>query len=241
MTAELARTIDFDKLVTTLSDPKADLAEALTELTTIPSAPADARKSAMPEKTLLQPAVQQAMTELPSLFGKVQPASRRLVNGKEQGRLGAERRAIDAILKALKGRKDEIAEIMGTHFDVLAENKGKATDTSPRDTKGHYLLATPGTPEIQEVPDSDECWVRQRQSDKTVPSLSKLEQALADGTITREEYLKVTKPVTGREWDEDTLRKMLVSEKDRATAQKILDLTSETTPGLNSIHLKKIK
>lgn len=241
MTEIASAPIDFIELANRLADPKTDLTKALSQLVTLPPAKADAETSVMPTETLLTPTVQKAMAALPDLFGKVQPVSRRMLNGREQDRLREERKAIDEILAVLGNRKDQIADIVGTHFDVAAEKKSRATETTARDAKGHYLIAAPGAPEIQDIPGGEYRWVRQRTGDKTTPSMAKFEQALNDGQVTREEYLKFTKARTGRDFDEDAFRKAMVSEKDRPTAQKIFNLTRETKPGNNSIHLKPIK
>lgn len=240
--ASLVPTYDVDAAAAALSgDPNLSITDLLTQLTSPPPVEADAKTSVMPKKTELPAPVVKAMDALPTLFGTVQPATRRTLNKPEQARIADERAAIDLVIKALEKRKTEIQEIVSTHFDVDAEKKGLADSETARDEKGHYMIASPGAPELQYIPGHKNYWARQRQGDKTVPSETKLKAAYDKGEISKEEYYAVTRPVSDRVIDEDRIRKMMVSAEQRPVVQKVLSLISVTTRGRNSIYLKTVK
>lgn len=221
-----------------LSDPTKSLQEILDSLA-IPAVEEPSSKvSAMPKPSKLPEKVQNAIGALQEVFAQVQPATRRKIRKAELEKLKDEKLSIAAIKKALSDREKAIAEIVSTHFDVVAEEEERATKDTPRDAKGHYRIASPGNPEIQEVEGSAAFWARQRSSDVTLPSQTLMEQLLALGEIAQEDVDLISVTVTQMVIDEAMIRQAIASEATRARVLALLKKISTTTPGTNSIYLR---
>lgn len=79
-----------------------------------------------------------AFTQLPSLYGKVMPASQRLLTQEEVKALVEERTALDAAEKAATRRKAEIRKMVFDHLDL--EVKASGASDAEVDGAGHFLV-----------------------------------------------------------------------------------------------------
>jgi len=153
--------------------------------------------------------IRAALTSLPKIFGKVHAVTRRVLTEDELAEVTREHRAIDAVTKPLGKRADEIAEMVRMHMDVAAESDGTALSAAQQRggailrpatqrvpagvAAGHYLLARPESPYETEVRGFEQKWQQRFTSGKVTKSQARLEDLLADGTITRAEYLSFTR------------------------------------------------
>ncbi|GAA1978812.1 hypothetical protein [Kitasatospora viridis] len=236
MTTALVPTFTADVAVYA-TDGTTSLAEMLTKLvTTTPAAPAKPTVSKMPAVTKVPDDLAQALGQVPAVFKCVAPATRRALRATELKRLLEEKRTLDAVQTAVERRRKEISEIVSTHFDVVSENTGTATDLTPRDGKGHYRTAQPGDREEQLIDGTGMMWTREATADTNTPSQALLEQGLADGTISRADYLAVTAP--SRVLDEDRFRRFLLGRRTRSRAAALIPKITTLVPGRLSIHLR---
>lgn len=231
--------LDLGPIAKILADnPGASLGDVLVQLAT-PPAPDRAVTSEMPAATRLSADLRQALGKLPEVFGQVKPpTTRRALRPAELAKLEDEKVVRDAIMTALKKQDDEAKGMLNVHFDVVAERQGLAKDTTPRNDKGHYLIATPGHHEEAQVAGRTTYFTRQRTGDTTVFSQRKLEEAVMAGRITRGEYLAATEPVTGRRISPERMNKLLLSVKGRQKALRIIQACGEIKRGVNSVHLR---
>lgn len=221
-----------------LSDPTKSLQEILDSLAIPVVEEPTSKVSEMPKPSNLPEKVQKAIGVLPEVFGQVQPVTRRKVRKTELEKLKDEKQSIAAIKTELAKREAKIAEIISTHFDVVAEEEGRATDDTTRDPKGHYRIASPGNPEREPVGDSGVTWFRQRSSDVTTPKQTIMELLLAQGKIDQADVDLVTTVVTEVRLDEAKIRQGIASEATRVRVLDLLKKISTTTPGTNSICLR---
>lgn len=234
----LVRTFDFDAAALELKkDPSLDLDEVLAKLATLP--PVDL-KNPVKQATaveLVTDSLMGAITELPEVFGKVKPPkTRRLLNSTELFSLRAEKIQIDIAEKALKARKTEIHEMISVHLDVVAERqRGIDPETTPKNEKGHYLLASAGNPEVVPVKDGDKHFERRKAKDKVEWSMEKLLDLLETGQITRSEFLAMTSQT--RVIDKAKIARLLTLPSKMHRTQQIVNQISTVKYGALSIHL----
>jgi hypothetical protein len=236
---ELVPAFDFDKLGVELkNDPSLNLSDVLAKLATLPPVDPDkpVKKASVVE--LVSGELMLAIEEIPNVFGKVKPpASRRVLNNAELAKLRAEKVQIDLAMKALKLRKDEIHSMVSVHFDVVAEEqKGIDPKKTPKNEKGHYLLASPGNPERADIKDGGKYFTREKAKDKVEWSMDALLSLLENGEITRAEFLAVTS--TERVIDLDKIKRLLTLKNKMERTQEIVSKISTVKHGTLSINLR---
>lgn len=142
---------------------------------------------------------------LGKVFNKVILTARKRMTDEELADLGAEYSDIQRVAKLLKEREDQIKEYIRTHQDVVAEESGLAfpadvirngqriVTATPRDTKGHYLLAAPQNPEVTEIPGTNGLkFSAQYTSGRTSEDLNYVVRAYEAGEIDEETYKACT-------------------------------------------------
>lgn len=168
-----------------------------------------------------------ALAELSSVFGVVQPDTRRTLTPDEITTLYKERECLKTIGDLLDGREEAIKTLIRHHLDVDAETRGVAVpkakvdgatgevivEPSPRDQHGHYVLATKGKPERLPIPGTNQEWSREYRSGSVEVDTERLEALLAAGEISREDYLSFTREV--RVFDEDRAREAMKKDPSR--------------------------
>jgi len=195
--------------------------------------------------------IRKALTALPKVFGKVNPGSRRALVPSELELITRESVAINAVTKPLGQRADVISEIMRTHQDVQAEQDGvvraRAAVQGGRITepasqripsgvaRGHYLLAAPQKPFETPVEGFKDAWQQRFVSGKPSISPAKLEKLLADGTISRDEYLSFTRET--RVLDQEKIAAAI--RKDPGRALQVLGAITDRSAGGASLYPPK--
>lgn len=194
----------------------------------------------------------EALRALPGLFGALQVGERRLLTEEELKQLTQEYIAISAVATQLGSRQEAIKVTVAHHIDVRAEEKdGVVAQAVKRAGKvikaataritvgkhaGHYALAQPGKPVEVEVPGFQDSWQLKHVKGATAPNGKLLDQLLADGKVTRAEYLAITS--SQRSFDADKLA--IALRKDPGRFLEILTAITETGPaGASLVSPKK--
>jgi len=158
----------------------------------------------LPARLEVTPKLKAALEALPGLFARIQPERRRALDSSEIKDLGDELVAIKEILTVLGQREEDVKEYVRNHQDAVAEQEGRAfakdvtvagnviQEATPRDAKGHYLLATPGNPEVTPVPGTTVKLANQYSSGKLKTDLEALTRLHEAGEIDRKTYLAVS-------------------------------------------------
>ncbi|MFH8483114.1 hypothetical protein [Streptomyces sp. NPDC018055] len=236
--ADLAPTFDFEKAVVSLkADPGTSLGNLLAELATLPD-PKVQKGADLATVARVGEALMRNIAELPSVFNRVDPKTKRALNKTELAKLLEEKERIDAVEKAVKKRKERIHAIISDHFDCVADRQKLVTEKTLTDANGHYLIASVGNPETAMVEGQGKYFTRERTSDTTVFSIDMLVALRDAGEISQADFLAVTRPVRKREIDEDKLRKMLLSKRLRPRAQAIISKIGSVRRGRLSINLR---
>lgn len=208
------------------------------------------------------PAPHKAVTFTPSLrrdfrhlagLEQVNPAERRSLTPAELRALTDERVAIDAVTKPLGARDKAICEHIRMHMDVAAEQAGQAAPagvyrggvlvTPPTErvasgaAKGHYLLGRPQAPHEVPVEGYADGWQQRYVSGPVTQSLSALEALYADDSITRKEYLALTRE--SRSLAQDKVDAFI--RKDPARGLEILAAITTRGPATASVYAPKKK
>ena len=189
-----------------------------------------------------------ALKNLTGYSTRSRSTERRSLTDKEIAAITAERVILTQIGAALAARDKIIAETIRVHMDVDAEEKGLAipadkTDpatgqvivaATPRDQNGHYLLAGPQQP--HQVPAGPVQWSQEYSAAAPMPSDGELQAAYQVGSITREDYLAVTREV--RSFDAIRARELIRSAPARGLAV-LRRITVGGTPK-SSLYLRKL-
>lgn len=182
----------------------ASLAEVTSALSTIPVEDAPSDFPAMPEPITASKEVRDALNTLSKTFQSVAPDTRRTLTVEETAAIGAEYEALQKALTVLKNREDAIKEIVRTHQDVEAEEKGLAfpkdvihngnlvARATERDAKGHYILASKGSPQVTEIPGSTAKFANQFSSGRTTENLAAIQEMFDNGEIDEAAYKAMT-------------------------------------------------
>ena len=213
-----------------------------------PAEPAAGDFPALPAVTEITPEVTKALRALPKVFGQVNMTERRALTGDEIVRVSEEAEAIKAVTTPLGARLTVISEMMRHHQDVAAEKASLAVPHAvTRDGKiireatervatgvaqGHYILSAPKAPYETAVPGFSTGWQQRFVPGKPVTRGDKLEALLEDGTITRQEYLAMTREV--RTLDTDKVEAFVRKNPERGLA--ILGAITERAPATTSLY-----
>jgi hypothetical protein len=213
-----------DKPDTTLETLAAQVASDLQRVPA-PEAPPFPK---LPKHVELTDEVKRALKRLPDMFNSVEPETRRPLAQAELDLLTLEQSVISTIGAALIARQEAIKETIRNHMDADAEAKGLAvpadkTDpatgtvivaATPRDQNGHYLLAGPKEP--YQVQSGPVLWSQERSAPTPKASDGELQNAFRDGSVTREEYLAVSREV--RVLDQEKTRAFIRKAPERGLA-----------------------
>lgn len=171
----------------------------------------------VPKPVVLTKEVQDALIRLKDVFAVVQPTERRTLSDEEKTAVQDERDVLKAIAAMIAARDENLKTIIRTHMDVDAEERGIAVpvalvdretgqvivEATERDQNGHYVLCGPQRPERVDIPGTNKEWSREYRAGKvevnTDPAF--LLALYDEGTLTREEYLAMTREV--RVFDEN--------------------------------------
>lgn len=180
------------------------LKEVAETLTVIPLAEAAEDFPPLPEPLEAPKEVREALKTLSQLFNKVTVKERRTHTEEELSQEGQELEAIQAVEKLLEVRKELIKESIRHHQDVEAEEAGIAfpkdvyrngnliAHATPRDAKGHYLLAVKGIPQDTPVPGTTLRFSNQFVSGRVTENLSAIVEAYEAGEISEDVWKQVT-------------------------------------------------
>lgn len=193
--------------------------------------------------------LESALAVLPQLINKVAPERRRVLDRQELKDLGAELVAIADILAVLGQRDQNIRETFRVHQDAKAEEEGRAFPhdvtrggrlihkATPRDAKGHYLLAAPQEPEVTKIPDTVVEISNQYTSGRLTTNLEALTALHEAGEIDRKTYLAIS--TEKRVVDPEKLRAHTLRTGDASLLAKIskrgLPSSSLNIRGLNKL------
>jgi hypothetical protein len=191
----------------------------------------------LPKAVALTPKVQQALALLPSIFGKVNMTSRTSWTDKEVAKVYAEDDVITTLETALKARKDALREGVRTSMDIRAEEAGIAVPkavvddkgnvivaATPRDAAGHYILSSKGKPERLDIVGTNKAYSKEFKAGGVTISEHALNEALKDGSISREDYLSFTKAV--RVFDEDKAKAAIIADDSRLAILRLISSRS---------------
>jgi hypothetical protein len=167
----------------------------------------------VPAPVELTPEVKQALEQMAEVFAAVQPTERRTLTDTEVAALYLEREVVKQVSEVLAGREENIKEYVRNHMDVVAEETGRVDANTPRDNKGHYVVATKGNPERLDVAGTNQVFSREFRSGKASVDGSRLLDMYEAGEISREDYLAFTREV--RAFDEDKAMKAINDDPKR--------------------------
>lgn len=183
--------------------------------------------------------IRKALRTLSQTFNKVTVSDRRTLSTEELAQIGVEYEAIQKVIKLIKTREDQVKEIVRTHQDVEAEEKGHAfprdvvvngnvvAKATKRDAKGHYLMATKGHPTETEVPGMTKKFSAQYTSGRTTENLGEITRMFQDGEISEADYKAMT--VVKRVPDADKIRSYVLRTGDASILGKIVKKGLDST------------
>ena len=191
------------------ADPNASLEELSALVVTAPAAPLAAEAQPFPDlprHVVLTPEVRRALVKLADVFNSVEIEKRRSLTQAEIDLLTIEQGILGMIGATMAARMEAVKETIRVHMDVAAEEAGIAVakdqlgpggevivKATPRDQKGHYLLAGEKNPHrVQAGPMS---WSQERSAATPAASDGVLQKAYREGEIDRADYLAVTREV----------------------------------------------
>lgn len=245
MTKKLSQS-DIESARVMLRDGDEDLSTILDTLTSTSYALTSKTKNevvqAAPSSVKITGEVREALVLLPQVFGKTLVEDRRTMTNTEVSDAYTEFKTLRTIAATLKQREEVLKENVRIHMDVAAEQDGDATDRTPVDASGHYILPAPGDPVRLPVDGSNEEFsLEYRSGRKGTVSVSSeaLLEAYESGQITRDQYLSLTREV--RVFDEEKASQAIL--KDTSLLQVVREATRRsgaTEPG-TSLTLRKKK
>jgi hypothetical protein len=192
-------------LVTGLSFSLSDVADKITA--PLPDPPFDEALPfpGLPKRVELTEHQRQSLGMVARVFGSLSLDSRRSLLSEELEDLALEADTLADLEGVLKDRREEIKEIIRVHMDVDAEEQGvavprpklgpaggKVVEATPRDRKGHYLLAEPSKPLEVHVGGFRKGWQQRFTSGSVALSAAALDELYEAGAIDRKEYLACT-------------------------------------------------
>jgi hypothetical protein len=216
----------------------------------VPAAPAAEAEPfpKLPKTVELTDEVRRALKNVASIFNSVVIKDRRSLTKDELDLLTMEQGVIILIGATLIARQEAIKETIRHHMDVDAEEQGLAVPkdklgpdgevivaATPRDQHGHYLLATSGEP--HQVQCGPVLWSQEASSATPKPNDSALQAGFRAGTISREDYLAVSREV--RVFDPEKARALVRKEPARGLA--VLRQVTVGGKPKSSLYLREVK
>lgn len=226
--------------------PLPEVAETL--LGSLPTEEAPSDFPALPAPLEATAETRKSFSTLGRVFNKVILTSRRRMTQEELEDLGAEYADIQRVAKLLDTRAEQIKEYVRTHQDVEAEEKGVAfpkdvvrngnvvAHATPRDTRGHYLLAAKGAPQETAIPGTNGLkFANQYTSGKISQDLDYITRAFEAGELDEETYKACTRVV--RVPDAERIRAHALKTGDTSLLSKIVRRGRASA----SLHLRGLK
>lgn len=170
----------------------------------VPQDEAPAEFPELPVPLTASKEIRDALRTLSQTFNGVIVTDRRTLTEDEVAAIGKEYEALQQVIKLIGEREEQVKEIVRTHQDVEAEEKGLAfpkdvtlngnvvAQATERDAKGHYILATKGSPQVTEIPGSTMKFSNQFTSGRLTKDLAWIERAYLAGEIDEETYKACT-------------------------------------------------
>lgn len=184
----------------------------------------------VPAPVVLTPEVKDALAQMTEVFAAVQPTERRRLTDTEVAALYIERDVVKQVAEVLDGREENIKEYVRNHLDIVAEESGMIDENTPRDGKGHYVVASKGNPERLNIPGSNQAFSREFRSGKAAVDGSRLLDMYEAGEISREDYLAFTREM--RVFDEDKALKAINDDPKRLEILARLAVPASPTTSL---------
>jgi len=184
----------------------------------------------VPAPVELTPEVKQALEQMSEVFAAVQPTERRRLSDTEVAALYIERDVVKKVGEVLAGREENIKEYVRNHLDVVAEETGRTDANTPRDGKGHYVVAEKGKPERLPIAGTNQAFSREFRSGKASVDGSRLLDMYEAGEISREDYLAFTREM--RVFDEDKALKAINDDPKRLEILARLAVPANPTTSL---------
>lgn len=176
--------------------------------------------------------IRDALRTLSQTFNGVVVTERRTLTEDEVAKIGREYEAIQKVAKLIAEREDQVKELVRTHQDVDAEERGLAYPkdvflngnrvamATERDGKGHYILAAPKNPQETEIPGSTMKFSNQFTSGRVIKDLGAIERAYAAGEIDEITYRACT--VVKRVPDPDRVRAYVLRTGDTSMLTRVV-------------------
>lgn len=231
------------------AEPNASLDKLAAMVAAAPEAPLAAEAKpwpALPKHIELTEEIRRALAKIPAMFNSVEITKRRSLAQAELDLLTREQVILGQVGTVLASRMEVIKETVRVHMDVDAEETGVAVPkdqlgpdgevivrATPRDQKGHYLLAIAKKP--HQVVSGLMAWSQEASSSEPVPSDGVLQQAYQAGDIPRADYLAVTREV--RTLDDIRIRDFIRQAPGKGLA--VLRRITVTGPPKASLYLRK--
>jgi hypothetical protein len=148
--------------------------------------------------------IRDALRTLSQTFNGVVVSERRTLTEDEVAAIGKEYEALQKVLSLITDREEQVKEIIRTHQDVDAEQKGLAhakdvvlngnvvAKATERDKNGHYILAAPKNPQQTTIPGSTMTFSNQFTSGRVTKDLGAIEKAYLNGEIDEKTYRACT-------------------------------------------------
>jgi hypothetical protein len=204
---------------------------------------------APPTAVVLTDEVKAALGALPIIFGVVNMDERRALSPEEILMAKTEQDVVREVLAVLGGRDEAIKEMIRHTFDVNAEESGVAVPkvvrasngkiivpATPRDAKGHYILASKDKPECLPITGTNQQYSSEFRAGTLTISGPDLDALYKDGKVSREDYLSMT--VERRVFDETRAKKAITDKPER---MGILRLISRRGAASTALNIRKVK
>jgi hypothetical protein len=234
-TAELEQVAPGSQAYALVSDPskKWTLGDLLEKLDGSAVQPKEVPVPAAAEAVTITDDLREALSRLPEVFGGVVPTEPRKLEQAELARITRERDAIAKVVTALGKRDKSIDETVRNHMDAVARETGiTGPVVSEGAAKGHILAAGAGEPFSIPVDGFEDPWQQRRVKGKSELAFARIADLLAEGKITRAEFLALTVEV--RELDEDKIKKAVRKSPSRFLAiLKAVTVRKADTASLN--------
>lgn len=230
---------------------KAKSLKDVAEILDVHALPVAVTEAEWPKQVTMTEAAKDAIEDLPRVFNRVVPDGPKVFTDDEMVALYEERETLRQAMEPLSGRDEVIKEMVRHHMDLVALEDNRAVprdvvvngnlvaQATPRDEKGHFILASKGNPERASIPGTGQAWSREyRQGAVSYANASSDLLALYEaGDITREQYLAMTREI--RAFDETKV--MEAVRKDPETYLPILKKVAVRTSDGTSMFVRKDK
>jgi len=176
--------------------------------------------------------IKDALRTLSQTFNGVVVTKRRALTEEETSSIGKEYEALQKVIKLIAEREEQVKEIIRTHQDVEAEQKGLAfakdvvlngnvvAKATERDKNGHYILASKGSPQETEIPGTTLKFSNQFTSGRVTKNLGAIDEAYLNGEIDEKTYHACT--VVKRVPDADKIRQYVLRTGDTSMLARIV-------------------